>query len=62
VEEEVTCCERSGNKTQVDIAKALNVGQDTISRYEQRTVGRLTAAFQHQVYGLVDALVMYEQL
>jgi DNA-binding XRE family transcriptional regulator len=25
------------NKTQVDIAKALNVGQDTISRYEQRT-------------------------
>jgi DNA-binding XRE family transcriptional regulator len=25
------------NKTQVDVAKALNVGQDTISRYEQRT-------------------------
>jgi DNA-binding XRE family transcriptional regulator len=25
------------NKTQVDVAKALNVGQDTVSRYEQRT-------------------------
>jgi DNA-binding XRE family transcriptional regulator len=25
------------NKTQVEVAKALNVGQDTISRYEQRT-------------------------
>jgi DNA-binding XRE family transcriptional regulator len=25
------------NKTQLDVAKALNVGQDTISRYEQRT-------------------------
>jgi DNA-binding XRE family transcriptional regulator len=24
------------NKTQVDVARALNVGQDTISRYEQR--------------------------
>jgi hypothetical protein len=25
------------NRTQVQVAKALNVGQDTISRYEQRT-------------------------
>jgi len=25
------------NKTQVEMAKALNVGQDTVSRYEQRT-------------------------
>lgn len=25
------------SRTQVDVAKALNVGQDTVSRYEQRT-------------------------
>ena len=25
------------NRTQVELAKALNVGQDTVSRYEQRT-------------------------
>jgi DNA-binding XRE family transcriptional regulator len=25
------------NRTQVELAKVLNVGQDTISRYEQRT-------------------------
>jgi len=25
------------NRTQVEIAKTLNVGQDTVSRYEQRT-------------------------
>jgi transcriptional regulator with XRE-family HTH domain len=28
---------KATNKTQVNVAKALNVGQDTISRYEQRT-------------------------
>lgn len=49
------------NKTQVDIAKALNVGQDTVSRYEQRTDMLLSTlqSYVHAMGGELDLVARF---
>ena len=39
------------NRTQVELAKTLNVGQDTVSRYEQRT-DMLLSTLQEYVHAM----------
>lgn len=49
------------NKTQADIAKALNVGQDTVSRYEQRTDMLLSTlqSYVHAMGGELDLIARF---
>lgn len=49
------------NRTQVDVAKALKVGQDTVSRYEQRSDMLLSTlqAYVHAMGGELDLVVTF---
>ncbi len=49
------------NRTQVEMAKALNVGQDTVSRYEQRTDMLLSTLreYVHAMGGELDLIARF---
>ncbi len=49
------------NRTQMDVAKALNVGQDTVSRYEQRSDMLLSTlqGYVHAMGGELDLVVTF---
>ncbi|HQX24657.1 MAG TPA: helix-turn-helix transcriptional regulator [Pseudomonadota bacterium] len=49
------------NRTQMDVAKALKVGQDTVSRYEQRSDMLLSTlqGYVHAMGGELDLVVTF---
>ena len=49
------------NRTQMDVAKALKVGQDTVSRYEQRSDMLLSSlqGYVHAMGGELDLVVTF---
>lgn len=49
------------NRTQVEVAKALKVGQDTVSRYEQRSDMLLSTlqGYVHAMGGELDLVVTF---
>lgn len=49
------------NRTQVEIARALNVGQEAVSRYEQRTDMLLSTlqGYVHAMGGDLDLIVKF---
>lgn len=49
------------NRTQVEVAKALNVGQETVSRYEQRSDMLLSTlqGYVHAMGGELDLVVTF---
>jgi DNA-binding transcriptional regulator YiaG len=49
------------NRTQAEVAKALNVGQDTVSRYEQRSDMLLSTlqGYVHAMGGELDLVVTF---
>lgn len=49
------------NRTQVEVAKALNVGQDTVSRYEKRSDMLLSTlqGYVHAMGGELDLVVTF---
>jgi transcriptional regulator with XRE-family HTH domain len=49
------------SRTQVDLAKALKVGQDTVSRYEQRSDMLLSTlqSYIHAMGGELDLVVTF---
>jgi DNA-binding transcriptional regulator YiaG len=49
------------NRTQVEVAKALNVGQDTVCRYEQRSDMLLSTlqGYVHAMGGTLDLVVTF---
>ena len=51
------------NRTQMDVAKALKVGQDTVSRYEQRSDMLLSTlqGYVHAMGGELDLVVDFPQ-
>ena len=49
------------NRTQVEVARVLNVGQDTVSRYEQRSDMLLSTlqGYVHAMGGKLDLVVTF---
>ena len=49
------------NRTQMDVAKALKVGQDTVSRYEQRSDMLISTlqGYVHAMGGELDLVVTF---